>query len=106
MPTTLSLASIAQMHLVKTVDTARPATDPFKLPGWLRTQQDADLMVLEAADSQTVLAESDRAGGSATARAALDKLQDLLREGLKHIGGVRATLLTEAQRLETFTAYG
>ena len=70
MPNAASLASIAQMHLIKTVDTARMATDPFKLPVLLRTQHDADLTGLESTDPHTVLMESDRAGGSATARAA------------------------------------
>ncbi|TAL02864.1 MAG: hypothetical protein EPO07_06865 [Verrucomicrobia bacterium] len=94
------------MHLIKTVDDGRVAADPFKLPALLRTQHDADLTGLETADSDTALTESDRAGGSATARKALDTLGDLAREGFKFIDAIRATQITDAQRLEVFTAYG
>jgi len=106
MPNTESITTAAQMHLVKSVDTARVATDPFKLPTFLRTQHDADLTALEAADSATALTEGDRAGGSAAARAALTKLAGLLKEGYQFIKAIRSSAITEAQRLEALTAYG
>jgi hypothetical protein len=106
MPTIQSLATVAQMHLVQTVDTARVAGDNFKLPALLRTQLNTDQVALESADSNTVLTESDRAGGSAAARVALDNLEDLLGEGHKFIGAIRKSAITDAQRLEAFTAYG
>ena len=106
MPNTESLSTIAQMHLVKTVDTARAAGDVFKLPALLRTQHDADLDGLETADSSTALTEGDRAGGSAAARNALTKLQGFLKEGYNFITAIRASQITDAQRLEVFTEYG
>ena len=106
MPNADSLAAIAQMHLIQTVDDARAAGDPFKLPGWLRTQHDTDFAALSDADSHTALTESDRAGGSQTARAALDKLEGLAKDGYNFITAIRSTQITAAQRLQTFTAYG
>jgi hypothetical protein len=106
MPNTESLAGIAQMHLIKTVDTARVAGDPFKLPTFIRTQHDADLDGLETADGNAALSEGDRAGGSAAARDALTKLEDYLREGYNFITAIRASQITDAQRLEVFTEYG
>jgi hypothetical protein len=101
-----SLASVAKMHLIKNVDTARVAGDPFKLPVFIRTQHDADLDGLESADNSAALAEGDRAGGSAAARGALDQLQVFLKEGYKFIGAIRSSQITDAQRLEVFTEYG
>ena len=106
MPNAESLSVIAQMHLIKTVDTARAAGDPFKLPVFIRTQHDADMDGLEAADGNAALSAGDRAGGSAAARAALTKLEGYLREGYKFIGAIRASQITDAQRLEVFTEYG
>jgi len=101
-----SLAIIAQMHLIKSVDTARVAGDPFKLPAFIRTQHDADLSGLETAANNIVLAEGDRAGGSAAARAALDQLQVFLKEGYKFIAAIRSSQISDAQRLEVFSEYG
>ena len=106
MPNAESLAAIGQMHLVQTVDDARAKGDPFSLPAWLRTQLDDDLAALEEADTNTALTESNRAGGSGAARDALTALADLLREGYKFIDAIRAANISDAQRLEVFTAYG
>ena len=106
MPNAESLAAISQMLLIQNVDTGRPASDVFKLTPFLRTQTDTDLAALDKADADTALTESDRAGSSATARAALDNLQDHLREGFKVIDAIRATKITDAERLEAFTSYG
>jgi hypothetical protein len=106
MPNADSLSAIAQMHLIQSVDTSRDAADVFKLPTRLRTQVDTDLGVLDAADSNTALTESDRAGGSAAARQALDRLQELSKEGFNYITAIRSTQITDAQRLEVYTAYG
>jgi len=101
-----SLATIAQMQLIQTVDDARTATDNFKLTAWLRTQLNHDLGALTTADANTAVAEGDRAGGSAAARAALDNLAKLLKDGYNFITAIRSTQITDAQRLETYTAYG
>jgi hypothetical protein len=106
MPNEESLAVLAQMHLITIVDDGRAATDPFKLPAFIRTQFNADRAALEEADADTALTESDRAGGSVAARDALTALEDLNREGFKFIEAIRAKVITDAERLETFTAYG
>ncbi len=106
MPNVESISTIAQMHLVKSVDVTRLATDPFKLPLLLRTQHDTDLDALETADSSTALTEGDRAGGSVAARNALTQLQAYLKEGYNCITAIRASQITDAQRLEVFTEYG
>jgi hypothetical protein len=106
MPNADSLAAIAQLNLIQTVDDGRAATETFKLTAWLRTQLDLDTAALEKADADTALTESDRAGGSAAARGALTKLEDYVKEGFKFIDAIRAAKITDAQRLEVFTAYG
>lgn len=101
-----AIAIIAQMHLVKSVDSARAAGDVFKLPTFLRSQHDADLAALESADTTTALAEGDRAGGSVAVRAALSRMEVLLKEGYNFIKAIRSSAISEASRLEVFTAYG
>jgi hypothetical protein len=106
MPNADSLAAIGQMDLIQSVDDGRAASDPFKLPARLRSQLDADLHALEEADGDTALTESDRAGGSAAARAALTKLADFAREGFKFIDAIRSTKISDAQRVAVFSGYG
>jgi hypothetical protein len=105
-PTPIHSPPFTQLSLLQTVDTDRNEGDGFKLPPALRTQVDADFAALEAADSNTALTESDRAGGSAEARVALDKLHGLLKEGFNFITAIRSTQISAAKRLEIFTAYG
>jgi hypothetical protein len=106
MPNEQSLAALAQLQLVQTVDGQRAAADTFKLPAWLRTQLDADFTALDDADNATALAKSDRAGASGLARDALTKLEEFLRDGYRHIDAIRTSAITDAQRLVVFTAYG
>jgi hypothetical protein len=106
MPNEQSLAALAQLQLVQTVDDDRATGDVFKLPAWLRGQVDADFTALDAADNATALTESDRAGTSGAARDALTKLQEFLRDGYRHIDAIRTSAITDAQRLVVFTAYG
>ena len=106
MPNAASLAAIAQGHLVQNIDTARSAGDTFRLPVFLRTALDTGLTTLEAADNATALTESDRAGGSAAARAALTALDALLHDGYNGITAILSTKITPAQRLEVYTTYG
>jgi hypothetical protein len=106
MPTSESLSAIAQMNLIQSVDDGRAAEDHFKLPIWLRAQIDTDLTSLDQTDNDTVEIEGSRAGSSAAAKAAIEALEDYLREGYKFIDAIRASKITDAQRLEVFTAYG
>jgi hypothetical protein len=106
MPNAESLASIAQGRLVQNVDDQRAAGDNYKLPAFLRPAFDAGLTTLDADDSDTVLTESDRAGGSAAARGAIDAAKDLLRNAHSGIKAIPGTSINAGQRLEVFTAYG
>ncbi len=106
MPNAASLSAIAQGHLIQSIDTSRAANDRFHLPAFLRTALDSGLTQLETTDNATALTESDRAGGSAAARAALTALDALLHDGYKAIDAIRSTTITPAQRLEVFTTYG
>jgi hypothetical protein len=106
MPNSNSLQAIAQGRLIQTVDGTRPATDRFKLPAADRTLFNTRLDDLAAKDNDTALTESNRAGGSAAARAALQKLEGLLRDGYNGITAIRSSKITDGERLEVYTAYG
>lgn len=107
MPNAESLASIAQGRLVQNVDDQRPASgDDYKLLAFLRPAVNAGLTTLETTDNDTVLTESDRTGGSAAVRTAIDTAADLLRNGFNGIKAIPGTQINAGQRLEVFTAYG
>ncbi|MBA3961682.1 MAG: hypothetical protein H0X40_07260 [Chthoniobacterales bacterium] len=106
MPNSDSLSVIAQGQLIQTVDTGRAATDRFKMLAADRTLFDSRLADLTQKDNDTALTESNRAGGSGKARDALNQLNVLLRDGYKGIAGIRSSTISDAQRLEVFTAYG
>jgi hypothetical protein len=106
MPNAASLSAHSQGLLIRNIDDQRPADDHFKLPAFFRTEFDAALDLLELKDGNQVLTESDRAGGSAAARAALDSLSQLLRDGFNGIKAIPSTEITAGQRLAVFTAYG
>jgi len=101
-----SLAAIAQLGLIQAVDDKRDASDPFRLSASLRSQTDADVAALEASDAAVVAAESQRSGKSAAARASLDRIETLVREGYKGIAALRSSVVSEAERREIFAAYG
>ncbi len=67
---------------------------------------DSRLSILTEADNNTALTSSNRAGSSGAARAALTKLTQLLHDGYNGIAAIRSSTITEAERLEVFTAYG
>ncbi len=106
MPNSDSLQAIAQGRLIQTVDDKRAATDRFKLLPADRTLFNTRLDDLSAKDNDTALTESNRAGGSGAARAALNRMEVLLHEGYNAITAIRSTKITEAERLEVYTAYG
>lgn len=106
MPNSDSLRAIAQGELIQTVDTEAEADSRFKLLAADRALFDERLASLAAVDNDTALTESNRAGGSAEARAALDRLKTLLRDGYNGIKAIRSSSITEGKRLEVFTAYG
>ena len=106
MPNAESLSAIAQGRLVQNVDDQRVAGDNYKLPAFLRPAFDAGLTALDADDSDTVLTESDRTGGSAAVRTAIDTAKGLLKNAHAGIKAIPGTTITAGQRLEVFTAYG
>lgn len=106
MPNAESLAAISQGRLIQNVDEKRAADDDYKLPAFLGPDFSAGLTALETADNDTVLTESDRTGGSAAARGAIDAIKDLLRNAHSGIKAIPGTQINAGQRLEVFTAYG
>lgn len=106
MPNADSLSAVAQGQLIQTVDTGRAAGDRFKMPAADRTLFDSRLADLQDKDNDTALTESDRAGGSSEARAAIDRLKELLHDGYRGIAALRSTIISDGQRLELFTLYG
>ncbi|HEX3816775.1 MAG TPA: hypothetical protein VHW03_00640, partial [Chthoniobacterales bacterium] len=88
------------------VDTGRAAGDRFKMIAGDRALFDTRLAALSHADNDVALTESNRAGGSGKARDALDKLKGLLHDGYNGITAIRSSTISEAQRLEVYTAYG
>ncbi|HEY1769955.1 MAG TPA: hypothetical protein VGG02_06840 [Chthoniobacterales bacterium] len=106
MPNADSLSAIAQGQLIQSVDTARAAGDRFKMIADDRTLFDSRLAALTTDDNNTALTESDRAGGSGKARDSLTALKGLLHDGFNGIKAIRSSTITDAQRLEVYTAYG
>jgi hypothetical protein len=103
--------TLAQGKLVVAVDSTRPGSDPFKLPTSLLAVIQSGIDTLESGDTGTHQAEGNRAEASATARAAFDKLEAVLRMGYTGIQGIVGTELladgiTPADRLGVFTTYG
>lgn len=106
MPAQESLAEIETAELILAVDDTRPATDPFKLPAYLRALVVARLADLRAKDAATLITEGGRGGGQIHVRAALDTLNTLLHDGCNFIKGIGSYAIPAAQRAAVFTAYG
>lgn len=107
MATEKSIAVIAQLGLIQSVDSQRPFPgDHWRLPDWLRQQVQHDLTALEESDAATVLSEGERTGCSGGSRAAIEELEGLLRDAYRGIGAIRRTAITDAQRSEVYASYG
>jgi hypothetical protein len=103
--------TLAQGKIVVAVDSTRLGSDPFKLPTSLLGVIQTGIDALESGDTGTHQAEGSRAESSATARAAFDKLEAVLRMGYTGIQGIIGseilpTGITPADRLGVFTTYG
>jgi hypothetical protein len=84
----------AQDNLVVAVNSTPPDSDPFKLPTSLLPVIQSGIDTLKSGDTGPHQAEGNRAEASATARAAFDKLEAVLRMGYTGIQGtVGAELL-------------
>ena len=106
MPNQQSLEQVELAELTQTVDDGRVAGDPFKLTAALRTLLDTRLADLQAKDSATLTSAGSRATASANARAALDQLQKLLRDGYNFIQGLGSFAVTDGERIGLFISYG
>ena len=71
-----------------------------------RTLLDTRLADLQAKDSATLTSAGSRATASANARAAVDQLQKLLRDGYNFIQGLGSFAITDADRIGLFISYG
>jgi len=101
-----TLDAIETAELILQVDTARVAGDPFKLaaaPNTLVTTRVADTKGKNAA---AILMGASTVGASEQRKQAVDRLGELLRNGFKGIGAVASDDISDADRLQTYTAYG
>lgn len=106
MATKHAQTQLERAELILAVDDARNASDPFKLPTAMRTLVTGRLADLRVKVSAISASESQRAEASATTRAALDSLKDLLREGHRFISAIGSYAITEPERIGLFAAYG
>ncbi len=97
---------ITRLTVAKNSDTTRLAGDPYKLPGGLRADVDADLAQLMARETDTSPAEGARAGASGAKRAALDELERQHRGGYRGIAAIDEDSITAGARLQVFESYG
>lgn len=97
---------IERAEMILSVDDGRSAADPFKLPLGLRTLVSARLSDLRVKAMATSSSEGQRAEASAKARAALDSLKDLLREGYRFIAAIGSYAISEPQRIRLYATYG
>lgn len=106
MSTQKSRSVAARARKIQNVDGTRPAADPFKLPAPLRATLDADLSALDRAGQLVQDARGADALASPRVRAAIDTLEDLLRQGYRTIDGLPDYQLDPLAKREVFEAYG
>jgi hypothetical protein len=101
-----TLDAIETGELIIQVDTGRPAGDPFKLVASLETTVATRLADTKAKHAAVVMTESATVGASEQRKQALARLDELLHNGYNAIGAVPSDDLSDAQRLQVYTAYG
>ena len=98
--------TITRLLTVQSVDQARVAGDPFKLPTQLRSDVNVDLTELMSSETGTAPAEGARAGASVAQRAALVEMERQHRGGYRGIAGLDEETITAGQRLQVFATHG
>ncbi len=93
-------------RLIQTVDDSRGSDDPFKLTLTLRNTLDNRLTDLVNAESKQGGASGDRAKDAETLRVELPKMRELLRDGYKHVDGLKSYEISRAEKISALDAYG
>ncbi len=100
------LDQIEKLELGIAVDDARDPADIHKFTSSLRTLYVTRLAALRVALGNEEMGEAFRAGASGRLRVALDRLDELHRDGFNFIKGILSSKISAADRLMVFTAYG
>jgi hypothetical protein len=101
-----TLDEIETAELIMQVDGARAAADPFKLPAAMLTLVTTRLGDCKGKNAALTMVEASTLGASQQRQQALDRLADLLRNGFAFIKSVASDDISDAERLQAFTAYG
>jgi hypothetical protein len=95
-----------QAQKIQTVDSARPASDPFKLPAELRTLLDTRLAVLDNLGVLPNEAEGARKGASEKLKAAFTELRLLLKEGFGRVDTAPRSKASSGEKAAALATYG
>jgi hypothetical protein len=101
-----TLDEIETAELILQVDAPRPAADPFKLPAALQTLVTNRLGDCKGKNAALTVLEGSTLGASQQKQQALDRLNELLHNGYNHIGSIASDDISEAERIQVYTAYG
>jgi hypothetical protein len=99
-------AARQQAQKIQTVDTARPATDPFKLPTALRQLLDSRLTALDALGIVPDEVEGVRQGASGKVKAAYKELRVLLKEGFEGVKSTPRAHASGGEKAAALATYG
>jgi hypothetical protein len=88
------------------VDGARAAGDPFKLSSTLLTLVTDRLAAFKAKNAGATMVLASTLSASQQRQDALDRMANLLRNGYNYIGSVASDDISDAERLQCYTAYG
>ncbi len=100
------LEQIEIAELILAVDFTRLATDPFKLPAYLLALVQTRLATLRAKELIVQQRRGGLLGASGRGRAALDRIEVLLRDGYNRIQSIPSFEIDDPTRLGIFTSYG
>jgi hypothetical protein len=101
-----TLDAIETAELIFQVDTARAPADPFKLPAALIAIGTPRLADTKGKNAAAILMEASTIGASEQRKQAVQRLGELLRNGFNAIGAVASDDITDAERLQVYSAYG
>jgi hypothetical protein len=99
-------AARRQAQKIQTVDTARPATDPFKLPASLRALLDSRLTALDALGIVPDEVEGARQGASEKVKKAYKELRVLLKEGFEGVQSTPRAHASGGEKAAALATYG
>lgn len=106
MPKQETNTAIELAESIRTVDDARAASDPFKLPPVFRGLLDDRYNQAKQTEEEQQSVSGTRTRSSAQKKQALASLIEDLKAGFNHIKAVPSFSITSEERKAVFTAYG